>query len=161
MSLLDQLKTDTLNARRASMAAASDGADKIKANLLVTLQAEAAMPGKNDGNRASTDDEVLRVIRKFLKGIDETVKGLESRGTQDERTQSALALAAQERLILTSYLPVMASDEDIQAVISDALKVVERTPKAMGAIMKALRDRFGSNYDASRASALAKEALSN
>lgn len=159
MSLYDRIKADTVAARKASVGAGADGADKIKANLLVTLQAEAAMAGKNDGNRPSTDDEVLRVIRKFLKGLDETIKGLEGRNPSGEREAIALAQAALEQRILNEYLPAMASEKEVQAVIDDVLKVTPRSPKAMGVVMKALRDRFGSNYDGARASDLAKAAL--
>jgi uncharacterized protein YqeY len=161
MSLFDRIKAEAIVARRVSVSVGADGADKIKANLLVTLQSEAAMAGKNDGNRPSTDDEVLKVIRKFLKGLDETIKGLESRGANGEREQIALAQAALEKRILTDYLPAMASDADIAAVIEEVLKTTPRSPKAMGAIMKTLRERFGANYDGARASELAKVALAS
>ena len=63
MSLLAQLKKDSLLARKA--------ADSVRATLLSTLIAEAEMVGKNAGNRESSDDEVQQTIRKFLKNNQE------------------------------------------------------------------------------------------
>ena len=55
MSLLAQLKKDSLLARKA--------ADGVRATLLSTLIAEAEMVGKNAGNRESRDDVVQQSIR--------------------------------------------------------------------------------------------------
>ena len=75
MSLLAQLKKDSLLARKA--------ADGVRATLLSTLIAEAEMVGKNAGNRESTDDEVQQTIRKFLKA--EGVALRDDRGRREER----------------------------------------------------------------------------
>ena len=64
MTLLAKLKADSLQARK-------DG-NKVAANLLVTLVSEATMVGKNAGNRDSTDEEVQRVVKKFLDNTIET-----------------------------------------------------------------------------------------
>ena len=49
--LINQIKSDALEARKARQT--------NTATLLTTLYSEASMVGKNDGNRESTDAEVL------------------------------------------------------------------------------------------------------
>ncbi|AVR88543.1 GatB/YqeY domain-containing protein [Thauera aromatica] len=144
MSLLAQLKKDSLLARKA--------ADSLRATLLSTLIAEAEMVGKNAGNRESTDDEVQQTIRKFLKNNQEALAVIQDAG---RRT----ALEA-ETAILTAYLPPMASEAEVKAFIAETVATLaERGPKQMGAVMAALKAKYGSSFDAKQANAWVKEAL--
>jgi len=61
MTLMEQIKTAQVTARKT-------GAQE--ASLLTTLLGEAAMVGKN-ANRETTDQEVVAVVKKFVKNIDE------------------------------------------------------------------------------------------
>jgi uncharacterized protein len=56
MSMMDKLRADLLTARKER----SD-----MTGLLTALVGEAAMIGKNNGNRETTDEEVLRIVKKF------------------------------------------------------------------------------------------------
>ena len=145
MSLLAQLKKDSLLARKA--------ADRVRGTLLSTLIGEAEMVGKNAGNRESTDEEVQQTIRKFLKNNQEAlgvIKDAERR-----------ALLEQESVILTAYLPPLASDAEVQAFITATVAALaERSPKQMGVVMGALKAKYGSDFDAKQASAWIKHALS-
>ena len=144
MSLLAQLKKDSLLARKA--------ADSVRATLLSTLIAEAEMVGKNAGNRESSDDEVQQTIRKFLKSNQEAVAVI--------KDADRLAVLAQESAILTSYLPPMASEAEVKAFIADTVAgLADRSPKQMGAVMGALKGKFGTSFDAKQANAWVKEAL--
>ena len=144
MSLLAQLKKDSLLARKA--------ADSVRATLLSTLIAEAEMVGKNAGNRESSDDEVQQTIRKFLKNNQEAVAVI--------KDADRLAVLAQESAILTSYLPPMASESEVKAFIAETVAgLADRSPKQMGAVMGALKGKFGTSFDAKQANAWVKEAL--
>lgn len=144
MSLLAQLKKDSLLARKA--------ADSVRATLLSTLIAEAEIVGKNAGNRESSDDEVQQTIRKFLKNNQEAVAVI--------KDADRLAVLAQESAILTSYLPPMASEAEVKAFIADTVAgLADRSPKQMGAVMGALKGKFGTSFDAKQANAWVKEAL--
>lgn len=144
--LLNQIKEDSFQARKAK--------ETEKATLLVTLYAEASRKGKDNGNRESTDAEVLEVIKKFLKGIKETLDALPASKVE------ARQAAEFEKQILESYLPKQASEEDLRAFIAEVVAGLgEKSPKQMGAVMKALKDKFGGNYDGTVASALVKAAL--
>jgi len=61
--LINKIKSDALEARKARKT--------NTATLLTTLYFEASMVGKNLENRESTDQEVLQVIEKFIKGANE------------------------------------------------------------------------------------------
>ena len=144
MSLLAQLKNDSLLARKA--------ADRVRATLLSTLIGEAEMVGKNAANRESTDEEVQQTIRKFLKNNQEALGVI-----KDEERR---ALLEQESAILTAYLPPLASDAEVQAFIAASVATLaERGPKQMGVVMGALKARYGSDFDAKLASAWIKDAL--
>ena len=144
MSLLAQLKKDSLLARKA--------ADRVRGTLLSTLIGEAEMVGKNAANRESTDEEVQQTIRKFLKNNQEALGVI-----KDEERR---ALLEQESVILTAYLPPLASDAEVQAFIAASVATLaERGPKQMGVVMGALKARYGSDFDAKLASAWIKDAL--
>lgn len=145
MSLLAQLKKDSLLARKA--------ADSLRATLLSTLIAEAEMVGKNAGNRESTDDEVQQTIRKFLKNNQEALNAI--------KDAERRAVLEQESVILNAYLPPMASEAEVKAFIANTVAgLADRSPKQMGAVMGALKAKFGTSFDAKQANAWVKEALS-
>lgn len=142
--LLDQIKADALAARKAH--------DAVAASLGTTLLSEAAMVGKNAGNRDSTDAEVVAVVRKFVKNIDEALTALKD----PERR----AVLTRERELLAKYLPAATSEADVRAAVAELVAALpERTPKAMGTVMAGLKTRFGASLDSGLASKLAKEAL--
>ncbi len=144
MSLMAQLKKDSLLARKAG--------DGVRATLLSTLIGEAEMVGKNAGNRESSDDEVQQTIRKFLKNNQEAVAVI--------RDEARLATLHRESELLTAYLPAMASEDEVRAFIAETVATLsDRSPKAMGQVMGALKQRFGSNFDARQANGWVKEAL--
>jgi hypothetical protein len=58
---MEQIKAKQIAARKSGSA---------DAGLLTTLLGEAAMVGKNAG-RETTDQEVVAVVKKFVKNIDE------------------------------------------------------------------------------------------
>lgn len=142
--LLDSIRTASLEARRAKAT--------TRASLLVTLYAEAARVGKDAGNRESTDDEVVKVVRKFLKGVDESLSLL----TVEAARQKAL----DEKAILEEFLPrIVAGAELEQAIGAIVALLPERGPKQMGAVMKTLKEQLAGAYDGNEASALVKKAL--
>jgi len=144
MSLLAQLKKDALVARK--------NAATVRATLLSTLIAEAEMVGKNAGNRESTDDEVQATLRKFLKNNQEALAVI-----KDEARRAVLA---DEAAILAEYLPPMATEADVKAFIAETVAgLADRSPKSMGAVMGALKTRFGTGFDAKQANAWVREAL--
>lgn len=139
--LLEKIKADQLTARKNKEA--------LKATLLTTLFSEVQMKGKNAGHE-TTDDEATQVIQKFLKGVNETISYLDK--ACGDNTE-ALATARAEKEILEAYLPKMATEDEIKAEVA-SLKAAGAAN--IGAIMKGLKDKFGSTLDGKLASQLAK-----
>lgn len=149
MSRIQEIKTAQLVARKAR--------DTVKATLLTTLIGEAEMVGKSDGNRESTDAEVLSVMRKFEKGMNENI-------TIFEKTEGSLLrlnLVHQELNILKEFLPQKVSDEQVREDIKFGISI-ENLPlemKSMGAITKALRQAYGAQFDGQQVSTIFKSML--
>lgn len=142
--LLDIMKADSLAARKAR--------ETERATTLVTLYAEAARVGKDVDNRDSTDAEVVQVVRKFIKGLDDSLAVL----TQPD----AIARAQRERAIVEGYLPAQIKGEALTAVLRELLKTVPNpTIRSLGAVMTALKATHGGAYDGVEATKLVKELL--
>lgn len=144
--LLAKLRADQLVARKAK--------DDVRSALLTALVSEAAMVGKNAGNRESTDDEVIAVVKKFLKNAEETRGHAQKRAQTDSSVN--LADIDREIAILGDYLPQQMSADEIREVI---VTFKGSNPSAnMGLVMKHLKDNFGGKYDGKLASEIAKTA---
>jgi uncharacterized protein YqeY len=138
--LIETLKADRLVAMKAR--------DELKKNLLGTLLAAATKETK-----APDDAAVARTIRSFLKSLDETIQLLAGKGL-DAGPQRA------EKAILEGYLPRMLPEAELRASIAAIVAgLPERSPKAMGQVMAALKARHGDAFDARAASGLVKAAL--
>jgi len=128
--------------------------DTFKSSILSTLIAEAAMIGKNDGNRETTEAEVLAVIRKFLKGVNENIKLLNEMGKDTSD-------AVREKELLESLMPAQFTKEQLEQKISEIIsKLPEKSPKMMGQIMGELKKKYDGQYDAGTASDIVKTELS-
>ncbi len=142
--LLESIQAASLEARKSKLTE--------RASLLVTLYAEAARVGKDAGNRVSTDDEVLKVVRKFVKGVDESLAVLPEGEARDK--------ALREKAVLEEFVPRLTTGEALAAVVADIVaQLPERSAKQMGAVMGALKTKLGGAYDGKEASALVKAAL--
>lgn len=146
MSLLEQIKEKQLIARKAQ--------DDIAKSLLTTLVAEASVPGKNNGNRESTDEEVIAVIKKFIKGVNETIEALkfysDGRGPR----------AHLEKEILESFLPKQLTEDELREIIGGIIVGLgEKNPKLMGKVLSLVKEKYNGQYDGSIAAKLTKELL--
>ena len=145
--LIQTLQTDQLAARKSK--------NIIATGLLTALVSEAAMVGKNAGNRLSTDEEVVATIRKFLKNAEETLVRLAQLAGADK----AIANFTEEVRILKGYLPQQMADEQLRTAI---LSIKETNANLnMGIVMKLLKEKYAGLYDGKRASEIAKELLNS
>lgn len=146
MSLILQIKKDQLQARKNSQTA--------EATLLTTLLGEAAMIGKNAGNRETTDEEVVAVIKKFVKNNTELMGYAEAES-------NAYLSARDENDFLSQYLPSQMTEEDIRVAVQTRIVTLDEiSPKLMGSVMKWLKDNYAGQYDGGLASKVVKELLS-
>lgn len=151
MSLLDTIKTNSIQARKSAIGKPADASESVKATLLVTLFGEASRIGKDDGDRSTTDDETLGVIRKFLKNIDETLKL--------NLSDSARTRATIEREVLQSYLPPELPETVLRAEIAllAAANGVPFTVRDTGTVRKALDAKFPGQINGKLLSDILKE----
>lgn len=147
-SLLARIKSDQFEARKAR--------SEPHASLLTTLYAEAAIIGKDNGNRESTDDEVMAVVKKFVKNINICLAEAASMPADSVEGLKA------ELGILMEYLPAQLTEDQIRDILwdmSEQHKLAEggvgRVPLNVGKIMKHFKDNYNGQYDAKQLSQIA------
>ncbi len=147
MSLLAEIKKDQLAARKDKNTAVT--------SILTTLIGEASMAGKNDGNRESTDFEVVAVIKKFIKNLNELMEVL---SIEDDRERYYAAM--DEIVVLTEYLPSQLSEDEIKCLALIQISYLDdASPKSMGKIMKHFKDNYAGEYDGKMASKIVRGLL--
>lgn len=129
---MTEIKNKQITARKAG---------STHASLYTTLLGEAGMIGKNSGNRDTTDEEVVSVVKKFIKNIDETISALSSRG------QDANAFL-EERALLEQFLPKQLDETQLKDIAAGRTSMPE--------FMKFLKENFPGQYDGKLASTVAK-----
>lgn len=144
-SLMEQFRGDQVAARK--------GKKTEMASILTTLISEAAMIGKNNGNRETTDEEVIAVIKKFIKNSTEVME-------HADPTSKTYADAEYEIKFLTMYLPRQMPDDVLRATIATIGEELNlHSPKDMGTLMKILKERHSGSYDSETASTFVREYL--
>ena len=149
--LINQLKADQLSARKKGMPAGK---------YLTTLIAEIEMVGKNARNGASTEDEAIGVIKKFIKGVIETYKLKMVNGTDDE-----LAILNHELQVYEQYLPKQLSLEELKVEVSTVVagatdeKGSALEMRDMKYCIEKLTTEHGDGFDKKSASLLIRELI--
>lgn len=138
MSVIEKLKTESISLRKIR--------SPVAPSILFALS-EIEKVGKNNGNRATTEDEAIKVIQKLIATIDENLKL-----DLDDGRKIALNF---ERNILAGVLPQMADEDDIRALLKEMLG--SEKPKNKGIAMKIIRDEYGAKVDMKRAGEIVTE----
>ena len=133
MSLQNRIETD--------MREAMKNKDK-KTNLLKWFVAEFAR--RPNLNVELTDTEVISIIKKYIKSIEETAKAMHK---VDNNGNVVLSKEQTFEInILSNYLPKQASEEEIVTWIKNNLEIPEN-PNARMKLMKDIMKHFGSSVD--------------
>jgi uncharacterized protein YqeY len=130
---------------KAAQVAARKLRNQVAASALTTLIGEAEMVGKNAG-REVTDAEVVAVVGKFIKNINETLKALPA---NDVRSSAYL----EELRIYEAFMPQQLDAMRLEMTITGIMMTVG---KNTGAIMKELKAGFSGQYDGKLASEIVK-----
>jgi uncharacterized protein len=151
MSLKEKIKHDQTEAMRSR--------DQLALSTLRMVGA-AIQYAEVSGDEAVTltDDQVMDVLRSEAKKRVEAADLFEQAG----RTESAAKERA-ELAIIQGYLPAAMSDADLAEVVADEVAKAAAAGatggKAMGAVIKAVRERVGALADGQRISSAVKAAL--
>ncbi len=139
--MIERIKADRLAAMKSR--------DELEKNLLSTLVAAATKDSK-----APDDAAVAKTLRSFLKSLEETIGLLQSKGLDAGQKRA-------EADILQGYLPQPLSELALRVSIDEVVAgLPDRSPRAMGQVMAALKERHGDALDSRAASALVRAALS-
>jgi uncharacterized protein YqeY len=149
MTLFSQIKADQLAARKAK--------DGLKATLLTTLIGELTAIGKNDGNREVTDADVVKLVKKFLDGVNETIALMTDFSNKDGNADRYVNLL-KEQCYLTNYMPQQ-MDEYMLTLAVRAIIDELGSNANMGQVMAALKAKHAGQYDGKVASNVVKNAI--
>ncbi len=117
----EQINKDYMTAFKAK--------NTVAKNLLSVIKGEIQTQEKNTGVENLSDEEVLKILTKTAKSLNETIKSLTPiDGKGEDLVQSCAELA-----IIQSYLPNQMSREE---VIDKVTKLVNSGVNQIGAIMK-------------------------
>ncbi len=151
-SLKLQLKNDLTTAMKA-------GNDIAKSTIRMALSAITNAEVAGDEAVELNDDQVIKVLQSEVKKRQESAEVYEQAG----RTEAAIKERA-EAEVLAVYLPAALSDDELAGVVQEevarAAAQGAQGMKAMGAVVKAVRERVGSGADGSKIADLVKAALS-
>lgn len=141
--ILEKIKKQQLQARKEKSPIVG---------ALTALMSEVAIVGKNNGNRETTDEEAVKVIKKFIKGINETVDLI--------KDPEKLKLLKMELEIYNSFLPQIMNELETRAAVEKIINALpEKSPKAMGQVMGTISKEYGTLIDRGLASQIVKEML--
>jgi uncharacterized protein len=147
-ALKDRLESDLREAMKSR-----DELTTSTLRMAIAAVRTAEVAGKQA--RELSDDEVLGVLTKEAKKRREAATAFSDAG----RTQSAEKELAEEQIIV-AYLPAQLSDEDIAAIVADALAQGGFTTSAqMGPAMKAVQAAVAGRAEGGRVAAEVRRQL--
>ena len=154
-SVVETLKNQLQNDLSAAMRAR----DEIKRDTLrmaIAAIRKAEVSGKEKVELS--DDAVVGVLQAEVRKRIEAADAYLSAGRED---RSAKERAEAE--VLSAYLPAALDDEALFAVVAEEVAVAQAEGlsggKAMGSVVKAVRERAGAGTDGGRIAAAVKSAL--
>ena len=148
MSIKDLLTEDMKQAMK----------DKESGKLRLSVIRMARANIKNieiDEKRELNDDEVLAVLMKEVKMRQDSLEEFTKAGREELSEQ-----AKQEIAILRKYLPEQLSDEELKALVVEAVAATGAAgPKDMGKVMAALMPKTRGRADGKRINTMVRELL--
>lgn len=137
---------------------ARDAVTKATLRSVLTSISKAESSGKQQSTL--DDQQIVEVIRSELKKRHEAADIYAAAGREE--------LAARERQeaeVLTPYLPAQLDDEALRAIIDEEISTARQNGntglKAMGPVIKSVRERVGARADAARVAQAVKAALTD
>lgn len=131
--------------------------DKVLATTLrglksVILYAEVAKGVRDEG---LSDDEIVTLLSKEAKKRQESAD-LYLRGSNNEKAEAELA----EKKVIEGYLPQQLSDEELTAIIKEAIASTDASgPAVMGQVIGAVKQKTAGQADGARIAQLVKQQL--
>ena len=149
--LLEQLRTDLNTAMKDR--------DQLKTSTIrMVLSAVQVASVAGDEAAELTDAEVTAVLKSEAKRRNEAAELYEDAG----RTEQA-ASERNELAVIEAYLPAAMDDATLQGIVDEEIAAARKAgaegPKAMGQVIKAVKDRVGDGADGGRIAGVVKASL--
>lgn len=146
MSLKEQLAQDLKDAMKDK--------DVVRKNV-VQLIRSSVLQVEKDQKITLDDDGVLDVIAKQLKQRRDSLPDYEKSGREDLISQLKT-----EMTILMGYLPAQLSHEELEAIVSEAVKATgAESLKDMGKVMAAVMPKTKGRADGKEINAIVRKLL--
>ena len=150
-TLKDRIKSDITEAMKAR-----EEAKLSTLRMVLSALQNAEVAG--DEAIVLTDDQAIAVLRSEAKKRAESAQIYADAGRTDAATKERA-----EQAIIEAYLPAAMSDEDVAKIVAEevanAAAAGATGGKAMGAVVKAVRERVGASADGGKIATLVKSAL--
>ena len=138
----------------ADMKESMKNKDTMKKSV-ITMVRSAAKQKEVDERITLTDEDIIDVIAKQQKQRKDALAEFEKAGREDLIDQTK-----QEIEILASYLPQQLTDEELENIVSDAIKAVNaQSMKDMGKIMGKVNEIAKGRADGKRINEMVKKLL--
>ncbi|MCX5212013.1 GatB/YqeY domain-containing protein [Kitasatospora sp. NBC_00240] len=130
--------------------------DELRSSTIrLTLAAVTSEEVAGETKRELSDDEVLKVLAREAKKRREAAEAFDTAG----RTESAARERA-EGEVLAGYLPKQLSDEELAAVVAEAVAASGASgPQGIGAVMKLVKPKVDGLAEGGRVAAAVRAAL--
>lgn len=129
-------------------AAMKSGGEREKSTLRMAIAAVKNAAVAGDEAVQLTDEQIIAVLRAEAKKRSEAAEIYAQAGRAD-----AAAAERDELAVLERYLPARMDDAALAAIIAEEIERARAAgqsgPKAMGAVVKAVRGRVGDSADGS------------
>lgn len=151
VSIKSRLQSDLTTSMKAR--------DELTTSTIRMLRA-AIMNAEVAGAQAIelTDDQTIAVLQSEAKKRGEAADVYEQAGRAESAAKERAELAVIER-----YLPAAMSDDDLQTIVTEQVAAAAASgaegQRAMGQVIKAVRERVGPAADGSRIAAMVKGTL--
>jgi uncharacterized protein len=155
-------ESETLKTRlQADLTAAMKARDELATSTIRMLRA-AITNAEVAGSEAIelSDAQVIAVLQSEAKKRAESADIYEQAGRADSAAKERAELE-----VIGRYLPAAIADDELAAIVAEEVAAAAAAgvvgQRAMGQVIKAVRDRAGSGADGGRIAALVKTALAS
>ena len=149
--LLEQLRTDLNTAMKDR--------DQLKTSTIrMVLSAVQVASVAGDEATELTDAEITAVLRSEAKRRSEAAELYDNAGRTEQAASERTELA-----VIEAYLPAAMDDATLQGIVDEEIATAREAgaegPKAMGQVIKAVKDRVGDGADGGRIAGVVKASL--
>ncbi|WP_455662438.1 GatB/YqeY domain-containing protein [Pradoshia sp.] len=137
MSLVERLNSDMKQAMKDK--------DKDKLSVIRMMKASLQNEGIKLGKQELSEDEELTVLSRELKQRKDSLQEFDKAGRQDLTDKLHAEIA-----VVESYMPKQLSEEELDALVTEAIAQTNATSKAdMGKVMSAIMPKVKGKADGS------------